>query len=189
MPVAIEPLAAAPRIILTRPLNPAHLEGGAILDEAERAGRIELVRWTKDKPVDRQWLLDELRQGGTEGLVCMHNGEKVRSAPCPRALPRAESYADLPVSSSLQIDDELLDAGAPPSPPPPPPLDPPSSAQGAQADPLLRSLRAAGPSLKVVSTMSAGFDHVDTAALKKRGVRLGSSASSSCSLPRAATGN
>ncbi|TNY23113.1 hypothetical protein DMC30DRAFT_373193 [Rhodotorula diobovata] len=116
MPVAIEPRAAAPKIILTRPLDPSFLEGGALLDEAERKGRIELVRWAKDKPVDRQWLLDELRKGGTEGLVCMHNGEK--------------------------IDDELLDA--------------------------------AGPSLKVVATMSAGYDHVDTAALKKRGVRLGS---------------
>lgn len=79
MPVAIEPRAAAPKIILTRPLDPSFLEGGALLDEAERKGRIELVRWAKDKPVDRQWLLDELRKGGTEGLVCMHNGEKVRS--------------------------------------------------------------------------------------------------------------
>ncbi|GAA5992424.1 hypothetical protein JCM5350_000976 [Sporobolomyces pararoseus] len=34
-------------------------------------------------------------------------------------------------------------------------------------------LDAAGPSLKVVSTMSAGFDHVETEALKKRGTRLG----------------
>ncbi|BGP43441.1 hypothetical protein JCM10450v2_007606 [Rhodotorula kratochvilovae] len=104
-----------PKIILTRPLDPTLLEGGRILDEAEQSGKIQLVRWTEDKPVDRQWLLDELRKGGTDGLVCMHNGEK--------------------------IDDELLDA--------------------------------AGPSLKVVATMSAGYDHVDTAALKKRGVRLG----------------
>ncbi|GAA6020491.1 hypothetical protein JCM11491_001372 [Sporobolomyces phaffii] len=34
-------------------------------------------------------------------------------------------------------------------------------------------LDAAGPSLKVVSTMSAGFDHVDTSALKRRQIRLG----------------
>ncbi|GAA6052626.1 hypothetical protein JCM3770_006409 [Rhodotorula araucariae] len=108
-------MAPKTKIILTRPLDPALLEGGRILDEAEQSGKIELVRWTEDKPVDRQWLLDELRKGGTNGLVCMHNGEK--------------------------IDDELLDA--------------------------------AGPSLKVVATMSAGYDHVDTAALKKRGVRLG----------------
>ncbi|KAH7332748.1 hypothetical protein B0J17DRAFT_677405 [Rhizoctonia solani] len=34
-------------------------------------------------------------------------------------------------------------------------------------------LDAAGPSLKVVSTMSVGYDHVDLPALKKRGIRLG----------------
>ncbi|GAA6059189.1 hypothetical protein JCM10212_005534 [Sporobolomyces blumeae] len=34
-------------------------------------------------------------------------------------------------------------------------------------------LDAAGSSLKVVSTMSAGYDHVETDALKKRGIRLG----------------
>ncbi|CAE6481500.1 unnamed protein product [Rhizoctonia solani] len=34
-------------------------------------------------------------------------------------------------------------------------------------------LDAAGPSLKVVSTMSVGYDHVDLLALKARGVRLG----------------
>ncbi|GAA5872030.1 hypothetical protein JCM16303_000950 [Sporobolomyces ruberrimus] len=34
-------------------------------------------------------------------------------------------------------------------------------------------LDAAGPDLKVVSTMSAGFDHVETEALKKRSIRLG----------------
>ncbi|GAA5855815.1 hypothetical protein JCM3766R1_006165 [Sporobolomyces carnicolor] len=37
---------------------------------------------------------------------------------------------------------------------------------------LLKALQP-GPSLKVVSTMSAGFDHVDTRALKKRNIRLG----------------
>ncbi|BGP35339.1 hypothetical protein JCM10296v2_007175 [Rhodotorula toruloides] len=106
-----------PKVILTRPLPASRgLEGGAILDKAEKDGLIELVRWEKDSPVDRQWLLEELRKGGTEGLLCMHNGEK--------------------------IDDELLEA--------------------------------AGSSLKVVSTMSAGFDHVDTSALKKRGIRFGS---------------
>ncbi|KAK4047489.1 hypothetical protein OIV83_005402 [Microbotryomycetes sp. JL201] len=34
-------------------------------------------------------------------------------------------------------------------------------------------LEAAGPSLKVVSTMSAGFDHIDTQALKARNITLG----------------
>ncbi|KAH8918620.1 Formate/glycerate dehydrogenase catalytic domain-like protein [Atractiella rhizophila] len=34
-------------------------------------------------------------------------------------------------------------------------------------------LDKAGPSLKVVSTMSAGFDHIDIGALKKRNIRLG----------------
>ncbi|KAJ1302221.1 hypothetical protein OPQ81_001045 [Rhizoctonia solani] len=34
-------------------------------------------------------------------------------------------------------------------------------------------LAAAGPSLKIVSTMSVGYDHVDVAALKARGIRLG----------------
>ncbi|KAH8101935.1 hypothetical protein BXZ70DRAFT_1018311 [Cristinia sonorae] len=34
-------------------------------------------------------------------------------------------------------------------------------------------LDAAGPNLKVVSTMSVGYDHVDLKALAKRGVRLG----------------
>ncbi|XP_015367806.1 PREDICTED: glyoxylate reductase/hydroxypyruvate reductase-like isoform X1 [Diuraphis noxia] len=34
-------------------------------------------------------------------------------------------------------------------------------------------LKAAGPSLKVVSTMSVGFDHVDLTSMKKYGVRLG----------------
>lgn len=33
----------------------------------------------------------------------------------------------------------------------------------------------AGPSLKVISTVSAGYDHVETEALKKRGVKLGTS--------------
>ncbi|GAA5993210.1 hypothetical protein JCM10908_004507 [Rhodotorula pacifica] len=104
------------KIILTRPL-PAEkgLEGGVILDKAERDGLITLVRWAKDEPVDRRWLLEELKKGDTEGLLCMHNGEK--------------------------IDDELLEA--------------------------------AGSSLKVVATMSAGYDHVDTEALKKRKIRFG----------------
>jgi len=30
-----------------------------------------------------------------------------------------------------------------------------------------------GPSLKVVGTMSVGYDHVDLAAMKKYGIRLG----------------
>lgn len=30
-----------------------------------------------------------------------------------------------------------------------------------------------GPSLKVVGTMSVGYDHVDLAAIKKYGIRLG----------------
>ncbi|XP_050530985.1 glyoxylate reductase/hydroxypyruvate reductase [Daktulosphaira vitifoliae] len=34
-------------------------------------------------------------------------------------------------------------------------------------------LKAAGPSLKVVGTMSVGYDHIDLEALKKYGVRLG----------------
>lgn len=34
-------------------------------------------------------------------------------------------------------------------------------------------IKAAGPSLKVVGTMSVGYDHVDLAAIKKYGVRLG----------------
>lgn len=36
-------------------------------------------------------------------------------------------------------------------------------------------LRTAGSSLKVVSTMSAGYDHVDVSALKKRNIRFGTS--------------
>lgn len=66
-----------PKVILTRPLPSDKLEGGAILDKAEKDGLIELVRWDKEEAVGRQWLLDELRKGGTAGLVCMHNGEKV----------------------------------------------------------------------------------------------------------------
>jgi len=34
-------------------------------------------------------------------------------------------------------------------------------------------MKAAGPSLKVVGTMSVGYDHVDLAAMKKYGIRLG----------------
>lgn len=34
-------------------------------------------------------------------------------------------------------------------------------------------MQAAGPSLKVVSTMSVGADHIDTAAAKRRGIRVG----------------
>ncbi|CAE6527524.1 unnamed protein product [Rhizoctonia solani] len=34
-------------------------------------------------------------------------------------------------------------------------------------------LDAAGPSLRIVSTMSVGYDHVDVPALKARGIRLG----------------
>lgn len=30
-----------------------------------------------------------------------------------------------------------------------------------------------GPSLKVISTMSVGYDHIDLASLKKYGIRLG----------------
>lgn len=33
-------------------------------------------------------------------------------------------------------------------------------------------IEAAGPTLKIVSSMSAGFDHVDISALKKRGIKL-----------------
>lgn len=70
----------APKIILTRPL-PAEkgLEGGAILDRAERDGLVTVVRWTRDEPVDRNWLIDELKKGDVQGLLCMHNGEKVRT--------------------------------------------------------------------------------------------------------------
>lgn len=67
-----------PKIILTRPLPSSKLEGGAILDKAEKDGLIKLVRWEKDEFVGREWLLEELRKGGTEGIVCMHNGERVR---------------------------------------------------------------------------------------------------------------
>lgn len=34
-------------------------------------------------------------------------------------------------------------------------------------------LEIAGPNLRIVSTMSVGYDHVETAALKKRNIRLG----------------
>lgn len=34
-------------------------------------------------------------------------------------------------------------------------------------------LDAAGPSLKVISTMSVGYDHIDLKAVKKRGIRVG----------------
>jgi glyoxylate/hydroxypyruvate reductase len=34
-------------------------------------------------------------------------------------------------------------------------------------------LDAAGPSLKVISTMSVGYDHIDLALVKKRGIRVG----------------
>ncbi|KAF0709998.1 glyoxylate reductase/hydroxypyruvate reductase-like [Aphis craccivora] len=34
-------------------------------------------------------------------------------------------------------------------------------------------LKAAGPSLKVVSTFSVGYDHIDLTSMKKYGVRLG----------------
>lgn len=34
-------------------------------------------------------------------------------------------------------------------------------------------LEIAGPSLRIVSTMSVGYDHVDTSALRKRGIKLG----------------
>lgn len=70
-----------------------------------------------------------------------------------------------------KIDDELLEAGT-------------SSAfvrlrpAGArlfEADLARVVARAAGPSLKVVSTMSAGYDHVDVSALKKRNIRFGTS--------------
>ncbi|GAA5873218.1 hypothetical protein JCM8547_008604 [Rhodosporidiobolus lusitaniae] len=106
----------APKVLLTRPLLPSKLAGGALLQRVHEEGKVNLVKWDNESPVDRKWLLEELRKGDVEGMVVMHNGEK--------------------------IDEELLEA--------------------------------AGPSLKVISTMSAGFDHVDTAALKKRGVRLGS---------------
>ncbi|BGP20069.1 hypothetical protein JCM10213_003547 [Rhodosporidiobolus nylandii] len=105
-----------PKIVLTRPLPSDKLAGGALLEKAAEDGLIELVKWDKDEPVSRDWLLGELRKGGTTGILCMIAGER--------------------------IDEELLEA--------------------------------AGPSLKVVSTMSAGFDHVETEALKKRGIRLGS---------------
>lgn len=71
----------APKIILTRPLPAAKgLEGGAILDQAERDGLVTVVRWTRDEPVDREWLMEELKKGDVQGLLCMHNGEKVRLA-------------------------------------------------------------------------------------------------------------
>lgn len=35
------------------------------------------------------------------------------------------------------------------------------------------NVNISGPSLKVVSTMSVGYDHVDLKAMKKYGVRLG----------------
>ncbi|GAA6021376.1 hypothetical protein JCM10207_002027 [Rhodosporidiobolus poonsookiae] len=105
-----------PKVILTRPLPADKLAGGALLEKAALEGKIELVRWEKNEPVDRSWLLKELKKGGTDGLLCMLNGEK--------------------------IDAELLDA--------------------------------AGPSLKVVSTYSAGYDHVDLKAMAERKVRLGS---------------
>ena len=69
----------APKIILTRPLPASKgLEGGAILDQAERDGLVTVVRWTRDEPVDRKWLIEELKKGDVQGLLCMHNGEKVR---------------------------------------------------------------------------------------------------------------
>lgn len=86
-----------PKVILTRPLPASRgLEGGAVLDKAEKDGLIELVRWEEDSPVDRQWLLDELRKGGTEGLLCMHNGEKVRPSFCSSPLLLTELGSEPP---------------------------------------------------------------------------------------------
>ncbi|KAM0755561.1 glyoxylate/hydroxypyruvate reductase-like protein [Meredithblackwellia eburnea MCA 4105] len=100
-----------PKVILTRTLPP---EGQAILDNAAKDNKIELVKWPKDSSADRKWLLAELRHGGVQGIVCML-GDK--------------------------IDEEAL--------------------------------VAAGPSLKVVSTMSAGFDHIQVPALGSRKIKLG----------------
>ncbi|GAA5998824.1 hypothetical protein JCM11641_002878 [Rhodosporidiobolus odoratus] len=66
-----------PKIILTRPLNPDKLDGGAVLGKAEQDGLIQLVKWDKDEPVDRTWLLEEFMKGGTSGLLCMIAGEKI----------------------------------------------------------------------------------------------------------------
>lgn len=105
-----------PKIILTRPLPAEHgLEGGAILDRAEQERLVDVVRWTKDEPVDRDWLLKELRKGGTEGLLCMHNGEKVRRMirllqarlGSSRGLALSRSFADRPRTECGRDTDEV----------------------------------------------------------------------------------
>ncbi|CEQ41191.1 SPOSA6832_02891 [Sporobolomyces salmonicolor] len=103
----------APRVVLTRYLDPAPLQGAAILDQAHTEGKIELARWQESTAPGREWLLENVK--GVEGVVCQ------------------------------------------------------------LGDTMHRQLgrRVTGPSLRVVSTMSAGYDHVDTAALAKRGIRLG----------------
>ncbi|GAA5901471.1 2-hydroxyacid dehydrogenase [Sporobolomyces salmoneus] len=102
----------APKVVLTRYLDPDKLEGAAILKKAAKEGKIDYTAYDKPGNAPREWVLENVK--GAESVVVML-GDK--------------------------INDEFLDA--------------------------------AGPSLKVVSTMSAGYDHVDTAALKKRGIRLG----------------
>ncbi|ORY81240.1 hypothetical protein BCR35DRAFT_304091 [Leucosporidium creatinivorum] len=99
------------KILVTRPLPPA---GDIVLQRASQAGQVELITRAEDSTAPREWVLEQLRKGDVDGVVCML-GDK--------------------------IDEEVLEA--------------------------------AGPSLKVISTMSAGFDHVDTAALKARGIALG----------------
>jgi hypothetical protein len=49
---------------------------------------------------------------------------------------------------------------------------------------MMLTLKSAGPSLKIVSTMSAGTDHIDTKYVSDNGIKLGSSKSLDLETPR-----
>lgn len=149
--------APPPKVVLTRRLDPDRLEGATLLAELATRGEIDLTQYDQPGNAPRAWVLEHVK--GARGVVVMLGDEAsiifrfFISLALLKALQRDPDQRRVPRCRYGRL---LVTARKEPTP--------------------TRFLSLAGPSLKVVSTMSAGFDHVDTRALKKRNIRLGTSA-------------
>lgn len=68
----------APKVLVTR-LLPDKAQD--MLYEAERSGQIELVARKEDSAAERSWLMQQLKDGSINGILCML-GDKVLLGHC-----------------------------------------------------------------------------------------------------------
>jgi len=62
-----------PTLLVSRPLPGP---GAELLKQVTEAGTVKVVQWEDDSLAPREWILDNLKKGGVDGLVIMM-GDKV----------------------------------------------------------------------------------------------------------------